>query len=386
MRGNGFGSGALLSNKNNKKPISVDAPIVALQLMGSINMADQTPRYRSYDTDVDIPDKTPIDRRVAPYRFGQSPRADFHPEEPVPLFLSDYDGEPDPSEYLAPLRARRRSLSTRILAGVLAAAAVAALFAMFSADVTHDIIVNAKASIAAALPAPYAAAKPDSAQLTAGDAQLRNPKDAARLSAPASQTPGVRNVTTVAVAPTREEITTAYQSALQGRAPAAAAPAAAAPAAPAPVAAAPPAAAPVAAPPPAPVPELMIPGDAIHHLDPNEIAASLRRGDDLIASGDLAAARLVLRRAANAGDAQAAMTLAGTYDPVILEKLGVHGFVPDVAMARVWYEKAKKFGSTEAPQRLELLASKQHRPPPHMTRLRATVTAEEFLPQADKFN
>jgi TPR repeat protein len=67
----------------------------------------------------------------------------------------------------------------------------------------------------------------------------------------------------------------------------------------------------------------------------------------------------VLRRAANAGDARAAMTLAGTYDPVILEKLGVHGFVPDVAMARAWYEKAKKFGSAEAPQRLERLASKR---------------------------
>jgi len=103
----------------------------------------------------------------------------------------------------------------------------------------------------------------------------------------------------------------------------------------------------------------MIRGDAIHRLDPNEIASSLRRADDLIASGDLAAARLVLRRAANAGDARAAMALAGTYDPVILEKLGVHGFVPDVAMARVWYEKAKKFGSAEAPQRLELLASKR---------------------------
>jgi hypothetical protein len=94
-------------------------------------------------------------------------------------------------------------------------------------------------------------------------------------------------------------------------------------------------------------------------LDPNEIASSLRRADDLIASGDLAAARLVLRRAADAGDARAAMTLAGTYDPAILEKLGVHGFVPDLAMARGWYEKAKKFGSAEAPQRLELLASKQ---------------------------
>jgi hypothetical protein len=324
--------------------------------MGSIIMADQTPRYRSYDTDIDIHDK----RRVAPYKFAQSARTDSHPEEPVPLFLSDYDGEPDPSEYMTPLREDRRySVSSRILAGVLATAAVAILFAMFSSDAARDIIVNAKASIAASLPAPYAAGQPDPAQLTARDTQLRNPKDDARVSAPASQTPGVRSVATVAVAPTREEITTAYQSALQGRAPAATPPAATPPAATPPVAAAPPAAAPVAAPPPAPVPELLIPGDAIRHLDPNEIASSLRRADDLIASGDLAAARLVLRRAANAGDAHAAMRLAGTYDPVILEKLGVHGFVPDVAMARVWYEKAKKFGSAEAPQRLELLASKR---------------------------
>ena len=96
------------------------------------------------------------------------------------------------------------------------------------------------------------------------------------------------------------------------------------------------------------------------HLDPNEIASSLRRGDALIASGDLAAARLVLRRAADAGDARAAMTLAETYDPSILEKLGVHGVVPDLDMARGWYEKAKKLGASEATQRLELLASKQY--------------------------
>jgi TPR repeat protein len=132
--------------------------------------------------------------------------------------------------------------------------------------------------------------------------------------------------------PTREDVKTALQSALQGDAAQAAA-----------------------------VAEPMIPGDAIHHLDPSEIASSLRRGNELIASGDLAAARLVLRRAANAGDAHAAMTLAGTYDPVVLEKLGVHGFVPDAAMARVWYEKAKKFGSAAAPEpeRLELLANKR---------------------------
>ncbi len=103
-----------------------------------------------------------------------------------------------------------------------------------------------------------------------------------------------------------------------------------------------------------------IPADAINHLDPDEIASLLRRGDALIASGDLAAARLVLRRAVDAGDARAAMTLAETYDPATLEKMGVHGVVPDFAMARGWYEKAKKFGAMEATQRLELLASKQH--------------------------
>jgi hypothetical protein len=306
-------------------------------------MVDQTPRYRPFDLDVDIHDKTLTDRRVAPYKFEQSVRTDSHTEDPVPAFLSDYDGVPDPSEYVTPLRKHgRRSVSARILAGILATAAAAILFAMFSSDATRHIIGNATASIAASLPA-YAALQPDRAQLT-----VRNPNDATRLSALANQTSGVRAVTTTAVAPTPEEITTAYQSAIPNGHAAAATP----------LAAVPPAAAPVAALPPAPVPEPVIPGDAIHRLDPNEIASSLKRADDLIASGDLAAARLVLRRAANAGDARAAMTLAGTYDPAILEKLGVHGFVPDVAMARAWYEKAKKFGSAEAPRRLELLASK----------------------------
>src|SRR5947208_12760287 len=85
--------------------------------MGSITMADHTPRYRSSDYDVDIRDKSLIDRRVAPYKSGQSARTDSHAEDPVPLFLSDYDGEPGPSEYMAPLRQDRRlSGSSRILA------------------------------------------------------------------------------------------------------------------------------------------------------------------------------------------------------------------------------------------------------------------------------
>ena len=284
--------------------------------------------------DVDPFDENTADHRVARYRLRKSARTDY-PEDSVPLFLSDYDGEPDPREYMPALRKDRGSyISSRILAGVVATAAIAVLVALFSSDAARDIIANAKASSTAVLSAESAALQSNPTQLTARDTQLQDPaqsKDPTRLSAPANQTPGVRSVTAVAVAPTREEITTAYQSALQGGAPRAAS-----------------------------VAELMIPGDAIHHLDPNEIASSLKRGDALIASGDLAAARLVLRRAADAGDARAAMTLAETYDPAILEKLGVHGVVPDLAMARGWYEKAKQFGATEATERLELLASKQH--------------------------
>jgi hypothetical protein len=283
-------------------------------------MVDQTRRDRSYDPDIKPYDESLIDRRVARYKFGQSARTDY-PENSVPLFLSDCDDDPDPGEYITPMRTGRGPyISSRILAGVSAAAAMAILVAVFSSDAARDIIANAKASSTAVLSAASESVQPNPTELT-------EQKDPTRLSAPENETRDLRTVSSAAVAPTREDVKIALQSALQGGAPRAAAA------------------------------ELMIPGDAIRHLDPNEVAASLRRGNDLIASGDLAAARLVLQHVADAGDARAAMTLAGTYDPVILEKLGVHGFVPDIAKARVWYEKAKKFGSAEAPQRLELLAN-----------------------------
>src|SRR5205085_2735935 len=99
---------------------------------------------------------------------------------------------------------------------------------------------------------------------------------------------------------------------------------------------------------------------ALRQLDADEIATLIRRGEEFIANGDLAAARLMLQRAAEAGDARAALALAGTYDPTVLEQLGVKGFAPDVALAQAWYEKAKDFGSADAPQRLERLASRNH--------------------------
>jgi hypothetical protein len=90
-------------------------------------------------------------------------------------------------------------------------------------------------------------------------------------------------------------------------------------------------------------------------LDGEEIILLLKRGKDLIATGDLAAARLVLQRAADANHAEAALALGATYDPLVLRELKVYGFTPDAAMARVWYEKAIELGSPAAPRRLEML-------------------------------
>ena len=92
-------------------------------------------------------------------------------------------------------------------------------------------------------------------------------------------------------------------------------------------------------------------------LDRDELASMLRRADDFIKSGDLSSARLLLRRAAEAGNAQAALTLAGTYDPSVLAALGLQDGAADLTMARLWYERAEQFGSSEAPRRLRELAT-----------------------------
>jgi hypothetical protein len=51
--------------------------------------------------------------------------------------------------------------------------------------------------------------------------------------------------------------------------------------------------------------------------------------------------------------------LAATFDPIMLERIGAYGVVPDVSSARSWYEKTKEFGSEEAPPRLEMLARRK---------------------------
>jgi len=93
----------------------------------------------------------------------------------------------------------------------------------------------------------------------------------------------------------------------------------------------------------------------LRRLDREEIAYLLKRGEELVAAGQLGAARLVLQRAAEAGDSDAAFALAVTYDPILLRTRVAIGVAPDDAMARAWYEKAKELGSMEASRRLEAI-------------------------------
>jgi hypothetical protein len=90
-------------------------------------------------------------------------------------------------------------------------------------------------------------------------------------------------------------------------------------------------------------------------LNSEDIIVLSKRGKDLIAAGDLAAARIVLRKAADANDAEAALALAATYDPLMLRELKVYGLMPDATLARAWYGKAIQLGSKAASRRLEML-------------------------------
>jgi TPR repeat protein len=142
---------------------------------------------------------------------------------------------------------------------------------------------------------------------------------------------------------------------------------------------------------------------SMHQLDPEQIAGLLKRGGELIAAGDVSLARLVLKRAAEAGNASAALELGATYGPFVIRELTVPAplergarligaprhdsdeavssrwwgspgwlafsgmdvsvsdmsIAPDIEMAGSWYQKAKDLGSAEAQGRLDGLAGRE---------------------------
>jgi hypothetical protein len=91
--------------------------------------------------------------------------------------------------------------------------------------------------------------------------------------------------------------------------------------------------------------------------DREQIELWIGRSQKLMSEGDVDAARTLLRHAAEAKDARAALALGSTYDPIMLAILQVRGVAADLSLAHDWYKKASELGSQEAQERLKLLAS-----------------------------
>jgi hypothetical protein len=91
--------------------------------------------------------------------------------------------------------------------------------------------------------------------------------------------------------------------------------------------------------------------------DASVIAAKMRVGVELMTYGEVTAARTMFQRVAEAGDAAGAFALAETYDPLVLGGLRLRErIMPDAALARTWYERARDLGSPEARDRISRLA------------------------------
>ncbi len=234
-------------------------------------------------------------------------------DDPVPLFLSGSDEEPDPREFQPDWDrediANRPARSSRILKACILTFTVAAIgLVLMSVENPLALFARVNASL------PGMAANHASS----------GPPVAAAQPVVASYSPPVARET-----PTRDEIAAAFKTAHLDQ----------------PDINALPVAAPAPAPPtPAPPP--------VRRIEAGELAGLLKRAKSLIATGDIAAARLLLERAADAQEANAALMLAQTYDPAVLGTPDARSIQPDPAMARAWYQKAARFGSPDAQQRL----------------------------------
>jgi hypothetical protein len=294
-----------------------------------------------------------------PFALSVEPPEELPPHEPVPLFLANYEEESHQqlSEYAFGGNRRfgsgglKKARAGRIVTGVVVVSAIAAVLALFSIDSTRAVIFNASlgggggsapppVQLAAAVPepalpqriaAPPLAAEPTGAEIAAA---RRTPPNAL-----------------ASASPTRDEIAAAYQSALKGKV---AVPEPVARDAAREVAAVVPAAPVVAAVAPAVREPVPVTREAapVRRIDPDELEALLKRAKGLLAIGDITSARLLLERAADAQEAEAALMLAGTYDPQVLGSQDLRSVSPDPAAARVWYQKAAQLGSADAKRRL----------------------------------
>lgn len=91
---------------------------------------------------------------------------------------------------------------------------------------------------------------------------------------------------------------------------------------------------------------------ALNTVSPEEEQALIARAEKLLASNDIAAARLIFTRLAKRGSSRGALAMAQSYDPAFLSRYNIAGLKPDMEKARYWYSLAADHGSEDASRRL----------------------------------
>ena len=87
-----------------------------------------------------------------------------------------------------------------------------------------------------------------------------------------------------------------------------------------------------------------------------EAKALMRKGEDALLTGNIAAARLQFGRAADRGWAAGALAMGATFDPQELVKLAPF-VTPDPEQARFWYLRAQELAHSRACYYLQRLGS-----------------------------
>lgn len=93
--------------------------------------------------------------------------------------------------------------------------------------------------------------------------------------------------------------------------------------------------------------------------DTARIDELIAHGRKMVDVGYFPGARAYFQRAAEAGSADAALSVGKTYDPAFIEEIGAQGIKPDTRQARIWYERAKTLGNKDADAHLNELAKEE---------------------------
>src|SRR5215472_6583294 len=231
------------------------------------------------------------------YRYRNAAQGDDSENIPLPLLVGQPSGE-----FILPQPKRTSDLlSLTVLLAILATSGATTLFAWSSTHSTPNIIPTAHASISS------------TATLSRGDAYPNLPTSVHSQLEHAPESP-VSKTTPTPIAeprrPTIQEMADALRRATANAAP--------------------------------PVPNTQSPQP--RHMSAQDIAILTGLAKKSLSTGDIPTARLLLRRAAEAEDAGAALLLAQTYDPAVLRSSDVR---PDPESARAWYERATQFAATK---------------------------------------